>query len=330
MPPLPNAGTNSDGLNVGDGLFPAQLQFYGTGFRDIGDGLFTYRQLRSLPTRAVLLRARLERAQTALLHREINAAVPAGKRHHELVARSGAAGTRKHRFAISMLTTIGDLLATPIPARTRVALSRVAATIPGVSYTAGVHDSLGRPAVAVTASAAGLSPVRLLLDSTTGVLLGGTSFSEDGTVVAQGAVDSINDLPHAIKPIQASGSRPQPQIPTISPQAGSPDTVFKVMLPAAAQTNRSVPPPQSYALVTGPAGRGCQSYYPWPSFAQLTATGTNANAGNATHTYQLKPPTTGSPRWCAGRYKLEVVAGVPGHPPANTDGIGSAIYFQVR
>jgi hypothetical protein len=334
MPALPKFGSDADGLNVGDGVFPPQLQFYAAGNRPLGEGLFTYGQLRALPTRTGALRVRIRRAEVALLRREIDAGVPSGTRHTEILARRLARETRPDAVSISELTTIGDLVATPIPASLRLALFQVARTIPGVSIDAHARDWLGRRAVAVTASRAGFSPVRLLFDPATGRVLGGTSLSEtfgqDGTVVAQGAVTSINGLPSGIKPIQAAGARGEPQTPAISPRVGRADTVFNVTLPARAPLSSSSGAPRYYALLTGPAGRGCLGYYPWPSFAQLSPGTRRATAAGTAYTYRLTPPITDASAWCAGRYKVELVAGVLGNPPANTSGIGSATYFQVR
>jgi hypothetical protein len=333
MPPLPKFGSDADGLNIGDGLFPPQPQFYAVA-RHVGDGLFTYRQLLSLPTRAGALRARISHAEVAFLRRGIDATVLPGRRHAEIVARKLAAASKGDGFTIFELSTIGELLASPIPVRTRLALFHAAATIPGVINTAHVHDSLGRPAVAVTASGARFSPVRLLLDPATGVLLGGTSLSErfgpDGTVIAQGSVDSIRALPHGVTAIMAPGTPPEPQKPIISPAIGRLRTVFNVTLRAPTGTRTSGSAPPFYALVSGPAGRGCRSFYTWPSFARLSPATPTWNAGRASYVYRLTPPSSDARTWCAGRFKLELVAGVLGHPPADTSGIGSSTYFQVR
>lgn len=168
-----------DAMTVGGGMFPPQPWYpWGEGLgpccADLGDSLFSYRQLLSLPTRPTALRARLTRAETALAWRENRTAENAGQ------------SSRASTDALRELTDIAGLLASPLPTSVRLALLRAAITLPSVRINAHARDSLGRPGIAVTASA-GLRMQRLIFDPATGGLLEGPK----GTVVAHGVVHSV-------------------------------------------------------------------------------------------------------------------------------------------
>jgi hypothetical protein len=332
MPPLAWFVNGMDEINIGDGRFPAQLLSF-------VQGVFTDGQLVSLPTAVVALRDRIERTERAFLQRAINGSVPPGNRHREIVMRRLAAASRKDALAISELQTIGDLLVSPVPTRLRRALVRVAATIPGVRYTEHAHDSLGRPAIAVSAAAPRLSPVRLLLDPTTGQLLGGTdeTIPTAGAVVAQGVVDSTNAVPKGLKPIKgikpedAADQPPEPQTLAISPAIGNRRTIFRVTLPAPARPGE--PGPAQPRLGVGLAGpispRGCSYEGAWPMIPTLSAGASSTRAGNVSYTYRLKPPP-GNSAWCKGRYQLQVAPKLGNDAPARGFNAISTIDFQVR
>jgi hypothetical protein len=332
MPPLAWFVNGIDTINIGGGRFPAQLS-------SLNDGLFTYRQLVFLPTAVVSLRDRLGEAQRAFQQRAINASVPPGKAHHEIVMGRLAAASRNNARAISDLQMIGDLLASPVPERLRRALGRVAATIPGVHYTPYAHDSVGRAVVTVSASGAQFSPVRLVLDPASGLLLGGPdeTSARGGPVVAQGLVDSTNAVPKGVKPItgikpeDAGGEPPEPQTLSISPAAGNARTVFEVKLPAPARPMEPGPAqPRLGIMLTGPISpRGCSYGGAWPTIPQLSSGARTATAGIVTYSYRLNAPI-GNGGWCKGRYQLQVIPKLGNDGAARGFETTSTIGFQVR
>lgn len=107
-----------------------------------------------------------------------------------------AVGDAGHDVDSEMFVAVGDLLReSPAPPSLRQALFKVAAQIPDVELTAGVKDSLGRPATAVSRSnPEGTGSVRYLIDASTGSILeeqeidaaGSTGFQS--TYVASGPV----------------------------------------------------------------------------------------------------------------------------------------------
>lgn len=345
--PVPNFARDidSDSLIRGDGMFPASGPSSDPlGPQDVGDGAFSYRQLLSLPTGPVALRAGIERAFAALGRRQANSAV----NRCGFGARSGCgqgprvpAWQRRDNRASTDMPEIAQILSWPIPARLRLALLHAATTLTAVSSDIAVdrhaHDSLGRTGVAVTASPPRYpghyepDPMRLIFDPNTGALLAQPGSGGQGVVTARGVVDSVYALPKGVSPIRAVSAPPAPPMVAISPAVGDPSTVFTVEVSARAGASRSAPKPGT--IISGPVFRGCTSGYSKPTppspFPTLSFPGTTrSRAGKLVHVYRLRPPVGTGNRWCAGRYQLQL--DTSGLGPPGPSGEGTASYFQVK
>lgn len=327
--PLPNFNhvwlgwMSHDGITAGGHRFPPGQtvrwgEWLGPSGWDVGDGLFSYRQLVSLPTGPAALRARLGRAEQALARRE---------------NRSGAEVQRlaSARAPFSELSDIASLLTSPVPAAVRLALIHAAITMPGARVNAHAHDALGRPGVAVSASA-GPAFERVMFNPATGALL---ENAPDVTVVAQGAVDSAHALPNGLRPIRATGAPPQPQTPVISPAVGNPTTIFTVKLSAPAERQSRRAPVLDWLLIGTPGPRCFAGFL--PRLPPLVASASLRIAGSLTHVYRLGPPISVRRRsWCPGRYELTVLPDYSHSsrssqlPPSTSPDNGSSIFFQVR
>lgn len=299
--PVPNFNNawlgwmSHDGITIGGGKFPPQPFFQGGEWLgpygwDVGDSLFSYRQLLSLPTEAGALRARLRRAEKALVWRQ---------------DKTGAHGVGNfHTDAYRELSDIAGLLISPLPAAGRLALFHAAVSTPGTTVNTHARDSLGRLGVAVSASA-GLAFERLIFNPATGALL---ERAPNVTVVAQGAVDSAYALPKAIGPIRAPGVPPQPQASVISPAVGTPTTVFRLMLPAP--TRRARRAPTLDVTLIGSPGLRCFAGFA-PPLAALAASASVRLAGRLSYVYRLNPSLVHRQTWCPGRYELAVAPDNP-------------------
>lgn len=114
-----------------------------------------------------------------------------------------AVGAAGHDPDSEMFVAVGDLLReSPAPPSLRRALYLVAAKIPDVSLITGLHDSLGRPATAVSrVDPSGQGQTRYLVDPRTGAFLeeqdvdvhGGIAFQE--TLALSGPVASPTARP---------------------------------------------------------------------------------------------------------------------------------------
>jgi hypothetical protein len=310
-----------DGITVGGDRFPPGQtvrwgEWLGPNGWDVGDGLFSYRQLVSLPTRPTALRARLREAGAQLAQREVR------------IGSHPAAASRTDAFG--ELTDIASLLTSPVPAAVRLALFRAAITMPGTRVNRHARDSLGRPGIAVSTSA-GLAFQRLIFNPMTGALL---ADAPDAAVVAQEVVNSAYALPKGVHPIRPAGVPPQPQTPAISPAVGNPTTVFRVKLPSPANQQSRPAPVLDWLLLGTPALR-CFAGFP-PQLPPLVASSSERNAGTATYVYRLGPANAARRGWCPGRYELIVL---PDHsrrplvsqlPQSTSPDYGSSIFFQVR
>jgi hypothetical protein len=320
--PLPSFGS-SDSVSEGDGWFPPQY----SGAGEIGDGLFSYQQLLSLPTSVPGLRARLDQAQAALAQREQHGLAT------KLQAGTGYAsmqiiGHGSVRLAKSMrdLTTIATLLSTPVPATVRAALYRVAASLPEVTYDGKTTDTLGRPGVAISVgtSAHGM---RMIFNPATGELLQTSAVIESSlhglklgtitqTIAAQGIAPSLNSLPQGVRP--TGHMRPSPRTIAISPRAGTPTTTFRLTVHS---THASLPAAAAslMAQIDGPTAPGCRAYLLPPPIARLTRRVAIHTPGHVAYRYDLPSTAIGRSAWCPGRYQLQILA--------NNQ---SCIYFEVR
>ena len=309
--PLPTFG-ESDSVTGGAGWFPPQS----SGFGDLGDGLFSYRELVSLPTGVPRLRAAIERAQTALQRRQhhgltVQARGGVGVAGMQVVAKPSAV----HSRAIEDLNTIVSLLDTPVAPGVRAALYRVASSLPGVVYDGPARDPLGRAGVAVSVGP-GDSEMRMIFDPHTGALLSSSFHPSPAgpgdisalteTIVAQGTASSIDSLPPGVKPI---GGKPSaPRTISISPRRGATNTVFLLELSALAGTRARAPGPQSSAMVIGPTAPDCRSYLIPPPEARMGRAVVSSVDGEVAYRYRLAPSSIGRRRWCTGRYLLQVGA----------------------
>jgi hypothetical protein len=323
--PQPNFNASGwlarDAIVSRGGRFPPQLWYpWGEGLGpsglDLGDSLFSYGQLLSLPTRPPAALGRITWAEQTLIQRE---------------NRTGLnTGYETYPGGIDELTDIGGLLTAPIPPSTRLTVLRAAITLPGASVNLHAHDPLGRAGIAVTASA-GIATQTLIFDPVTGALLQGPR----GVVVAQGPVRSAYALPRGITPIRVAGGPPQPPTLAITPQTGNANTVFTVTLIPAGGHRSSNAPELDWIVAGTPAARCFAAGFPRP----LTASGSIRRAGAPNYVYRLGPPANSLHRWCAGRYELQVVADYSGRPwraqpktagtPTFSAGTGSSIFFRV-
>jgi hypothetical protein len=310
-----------DGITVGGGRFPPGQtvswgEWLGPSGWDVADGLFSYRQLVSLPTRPAALRARLRRAESALARRE---------------DRTGADVQRlaSATATFSQLSDIAGLLTSPVSATVRLALFHAAVIVPGAKVSAHAHDALGRPGVAVSASA-GPAFYRLIFNPATGALLADAPYV---AVVAQGVVDSAYALPKGVSPIRAPGAPSQPWTPAITPRIGNPTTSFTLKLSAPVRGQPRQPPRLVGLLIGTPGPRCFAGFAPQP--LRLPASASVRRGARLVDVYKLSPISVRRRSWCPGRYELTVV---PDYwhrsyasqlPPSTSPDFGSSIYFQV-
>jgi hypothetical protein len=328
-----NATASSDAVIGGDGLFPPQANATGSdngaamNSRNPGDGLFTWRELQSLPTSTTALRSRIREAVAAQTTRDLNDYVLPGSHHRQIVARlrpryfGGPAGQTGQA-----LIAISDLEASALPARLRAALFAVAKTLPGVRATNGARDALGRTGVAL--SQGGGLPV--IFDPRTGTLLAGVS----GTVVAQGPVNSITAIPKHLTPIAEPRGLQPPEM-AIAPASGAPSTTFVIHLATPTAAAHSNVAPVLEANMFGPTGPGCFYWMSRPSFVRIPPGIAATRAGTVTYTYQLSAAAIARLAWCPGRYQLLISpiwqSPAPRSPgPTDQQLSHAAAYFTVR
>jgi hypothetical protein len=302
--PFPTLVTGGDSLTLGDGQFPPQIS---GSAEDPGDALFSYHELLALPTVASALRNRLADAQKALWARE-RSPLPAYDRT-----------PRAMDVIYDQLVSIGDLLASPIPLRLRIALFRVAPTLPTVRVIRGARDPVGRRGVAVSI---GRDPrSRLVFNARTGKLLG----DFNGAIVAQGVVNSITGLPKGVAAFPGPTTL-TPEMIRIAPAVGGARTVFTVELPAPPRASRFGRAPRIQSFLFGPTGPGCRfsaTTVPYGR-ARLSQGPVTSHAGHVFYSYRVSPPTANGGIWCAARYQLQLTP----YPPSANDGV--AVYFDVR
>jgi hypothetical protein len=367
--PTPISVAQGDALDIASGHFPSPLfgdscadappaegPPAGAGPIDVGDGLFTYRQLMSLPTSPRKLLRRIHQAEAALCRRYAKTLLRWHSPGATLVARDDLSPRPKVGRSIDELLLISHLVAAPVPASARLALFHAAAALPGVTVNPHARDSLGRAGVMVTASAPHWQPASFIFDPGTGELLTGPPM--DGgppdvagpasSVVAQGYVDSVTALPPGVKPIRGVGkpptwpSPPPPAMIGISPTVGGPHTVFTVTL-AGNPGARSRPAPTVWLGLTGSAGRGIyrgpNAAAFDPCFSQTSVRAelfrTIQRAGRLTFVYRLRPLRRHGHTWCRGRYQLGIQVFPNPIPPRYTTPpyvgpSGTSIYFAVR
>jgi hypothetical protein len=375
--PLP-AGVSvaqGDGLDTGSGHFPPPL--FGTsapevppqegppagaGPIDVGDGLFTYRQLLALRSGGVAALARIEQAWTALRHRYGQMLLRWHSPGAALVARDDLGPAPRAGRSIQELTLIANLDTAPLPTRVRLALLHAATALTGVV----THPASG--AVTVSASYPHWGPVSYTFDDRNGELR--RSLPVDGgypdapgpasTVVAQGPVDSITALPKGVKPIAGVGtpplwpSPPAPQVETVRPAIGGPRTVFTILV-LATPGERIHPAPTAWMGITGSAGYGIYHagktasdrsgrFLPGNQAADPCLPATSVRVWPATtirrasklvYVYRMAPQRFHLQAWCPGRYQLGIQTfpnPLPPHytTPPYTGPSGTSNYIEVR
>lgn len=298
------ANYDMDVITNGRGVFPSQLWYPwpwsrgvgtpadGPARVDVGDSLFSYRQLLALPTRATALRARLLAAERALAWRE----------SHVGGTLSQAPGGQGPAAVYDTLDAIAGLLAAPLPAALRHALARAAVTLPATSVVRSARDGLGRRGVSVSTVEPGSEGSqftrRLVLDPATGTLLEGGGL-DGGAVVAQGVVDSVYALPTGLSSVGAVGAPPAPPALSITPAVGNSRTVFTVTLLARAGH------PSSPALDWSVAGTAPLRCFARGALPPLRPSAMIRRAGGLAYAYRLTPPRVRGDAWCPGRYELE-------------------------
>ena len=308
--PFPRLG-GSDSITGGDGWFPPGSGAGG----DLGDGLFNYGQLISLPTAVGPLGAAIERAQAALQRREqhglsmqIQPGVGVGGM--QIIGGQGGLSPAQRR-AIEDLNTIASLLSTPVTPAVRAALYRVAASLPGVAYDGSARDGLGRKGIEVSVGN-GDGGIRMIFDPRTGALrqstmlpgntglrIGFTGLTQ--TIAAQGVAASLDSLPAGVKPI--AGKQGAPQTLSISPRTGTPSTVFTLTLSPPPARRRS-PGPPPIATLDGPTAPGCHAFLMPPPLIRLAELA--RAAGGPRSNYRLGPGSISRHAWCPGRYLLQL------------------------
>ena len=121
-------------------------------------------------------------------------------------------------------------------------------------------------------------------------------------------------------------------MPTISPAAGQPATVFTVTLSPSRQQRSRRPPALDWLLIGTPGPRCFATFA--PQLPPLTAVGSVTHHGRLSYTYRLTPADVHRRTWCPGRYQLLVVPADPRQPNAAYLGmvrnIGSSITFQIK
>ena|GEM_PF-5804243 len=373
--PVPISIAQGDTLDVGSGYFPpppfgaaagevppAEGPPVGAGPIDVGDGLFTYRQLLALPAGGSAALARIDRAWTELRHRYGMMLLRWHSPGATVIARDDLGPLPKPGRSIQELLLIAHLDAAPVPARVRLALFRAASALRGVTVT-----RRARGGVTVSASSPHWQPVSFTFDARSGELVtgppadGGYPSVPQGPsrVVTQGPVTSIRALPAGARWIPGVGAPPlwpppsAPAVETVSPSVGGPTTTLTVLL-AAAPGDHAHPAPIAWLGITGSAGRGIyhagkpafsrrgvflpgnQGRDPClpPNSVRVRPVATIHRAGRLVYVYRVAPGLFHLRAWCAGRYSLGLQTFPnplpPGYTtPPYTGPSGTTVYFRI-
>jgi hypothetical protein len=302
-------GTGSDGVDLGNGEFPAGLD---SSRSDPGDSLFTAQQLLGLPRSPGAVQRALLGAQRALIRRQEEAYVQSGPHHAADVARLVRLNDRREPLAFAVLDSVSSVAISPISDQLRRRL------LSGASITSGVRTSTSGTRVGLTVPGLEFGgPV--VFDRRTGELLAGMP-QAPGTIIAQGIVSAIGALPHGLRPVNAR-HLPTPPIPQLTPTTGTAQTTFTLQLPAVAVGATRAP--QVFADMAGPTGPDCHYQYSQPGVARIP-TGTSQGGIDG---FTVVPQVIGRTSWCPGRYGLQVAVGKNG---TLGTGQGSTAYFTVR
>jgi hypothetical protein len=303
-------GTGSDGVDLGNGEFPAGLD---SSQSDPGDSLLTARQLLGLPRSPRAVQRALLGAQRALIRRQEEAYVQSGPHHAADVARLVRMNDSREQLAFAVLASVSSLAISPISDQLRRRLLSAASTTPSVrTSTSATRIDLTMPGFQF-----GGGPV--VFDRRTAQVLAGMP-QAPGTIIAQSVVGAIGALPHGLRPINAR-HLPTPPMPQLTPTTGTAQTTFTLQLPArAVGTTRA---PQVFADMAGPTGPDCHYQNSQPGVAQIP---TGSSQGGI-DSFTVAPQVIGRDSWCPGRYGLQVAVGKNGMLGT---GQGSTAYFTVR
>lgn len=361
--PVPTDDAQGDALDIAPGHFPSSLFGQldadvpplegppsGAGPIDVGDGLFTYRQLLALPTGGRAALARIDQARAELRHRYARMLLRWHSPGAALIAHADLAPIPNAGRAIQELLLIAHLDTAPVPTRVRLGLLHAATALPGV--TIAPHAGTG---VTLSAAAPHWQPVSFTFDPRTGELLTGPPMDAgaadvagpDSTVVAQGPVDSITALPDRVKPIRGLSapplwpSPPSPTIETVQPAIAGPQTMFTIQL-AGVSGQRPESAPTAWLGITGSAGNGIyrgpnEAYDPClpPTSLRVWPTKTIHRAGELVYVYRVGPERFHLRTWCPGRYSIGLDTlpnPLPPHytTPPYTGPSGTSTYIEVR
>jgi hypothetical protein len=372
--PVPISIAQGDALDIGSGDFPSPTfgaiapdvppiegPPIGAGPIDVGDSLFSYPQLLTVPVSGAAALVRIEQAWTELRHRYGEMLLRWHSPGAKVVARADLGPIPEAGRSIQELLLIAHLDAAPVPARVRLGLFHAAVALPAATVTTG------KAGVTVSASSPHWQPVSFMFDPRSGELL--TGLPMDGgypdlpgpasTVVAQGPVDSITALPKGVHPISGAGAPPlwpspsAPPAESVSPTVGGPHSVFTVLL-AATAGDHAHPAPKAWLGITGSAGRGIyhagkpafrrgiflpgnQGLDPClpPASLRVWPAKTIHRAGTLVFVYRVAAQQFHLGAWCAGRYQLGIQTFPNPLPPRYTTPpytgpSGTSVYFTVR
>jgi hypothetical protein len=373
--PVPISVAQGDGLDIGSDHFPSSVfgaiapnvpsiegPPAGAGPVDVGDGLFSYRQLLDLPVSGPAVLGRIEQAWTGLRRRYGTMLLRWHSPGANLLARADLAPIPKAGRSILELLLIAHLDAAPVPARVRLALFHAAAVLPSATVSAG------HAGVTVSARFPRWQTTSFTFDPSTGELWTGPP--TDGgypdvsgpasTVVAQGPVGSITALPPGVRPIPGVAAPPlwpSPPVPpaeSASPVVGGRHSVFTVLL-AATPGEHAHPAPKAWLALTGSAGGGiyhagkpafdrrgiflpgAQGVDPClaPASLRVWPAKTIDRAGILVFVYRVAPQQLHLRAWCPGRYQLGIQAFPNPLPPRYTTPpytgpSGTSIYIKIN
>lgn len=319
-----------DVVTTGDGLLPPQTNTYGAfdgvpfNPHDPGDGLFTDKQLASLPTDPSALATRLTQAVAAEDLRNLNAYLGPGPHTPTQLRRL------RHVFlgrrVSQTLLAIADLDMTPLPDPLTYALYRVARELPGAHVTVAGPGPQRRE-VRITADGYSMT-----FDDHTGMLRSGSTgvfFDQGsaGTIKAQGIVSSLDAIPKGVAPVPSRVERP-PTI-AITPRTGTPTTTFTLRTRLNHPATTSTVPALA-AEMFGPTGPNCTFWASRPPIARIPPGTVTRSGTGAVAAYQITPNVIGRRTWCPGRYQLMInpATTVPGH--SSVPRSFAATYFEIH
>lgn len=270
--PVPISIAHGDALDIGSGQLPSpgfgaiapdvppvEGPPVGAGPVDVGDGLFTYRQLLTLPPGGMAALALIDQAWTALRRRYGRVLLRWHSPGAKVIAADLAPIPEQAR-ALQELPVIAHLDAGPIPVRVRLALLGHRAAWRDPRRSSARRDGV--------ASAPHWQPVSFTFDSQTGELVTGRPINggyPDVSGPASRGRPGRGRLDHRAPqrsradprcwPATAWPSPLAPQAELVSPGVGGAHSVFTVLV-AAAPGEHAHPAPTAWLGIIGSAGQG--------------------------------------------------------------------------